>query len=46
MEADSKKAAQGVHLQDLANYIDDRRAVAQKELAQLRGQFRSAGNRG
>ncbi|WP_233343590.1 pyocin activator PrtN family protein [Burkholderia cepacia] len=32
----SKKAAKGVHIQDLANYIDERRAAAAKECAQLR----------
>jgi hypothetical protein len=37
MEADSKKAAQGIHLQDLANYIDQCRAAAVKEMEQLRG---------
>ena len=31
----SQKAAKGVHLQDLAEYIDARRAEAKKELAQL-----------
>ncbi len=31
----SQKAAKGVHLQDLAEYIDARRAAARKELAQL-----------
>lgn len=31
----SQKAAKGVHLQDLAEYIDARRATAKKELAQL-----------
>jgi hypothetical protein len=33
----SNKAAKGVHLLDLAAYIDRRRAAAQKELAQIRG---------
>lgn len=33
----SAKAARGVHLSDLARWIDDRRAAAQKELDQLRG---------
>ena len=37
MEAGSKKAAQGVHLQDLADYIDKRRAAAVKERDQLCG---------
>ena len=31
----SQKAAKGVHLQDLAEYLDARRAAARKELAQL-----------
>lgn len=31
----SQKAARGVHVQDLAEYIDARRAEAKKELAQL-----------
>ncbi len=35
MEAGSKKAAQGVHIQDLALYIDERRAAAIKERDQL-----------
>jgi hypothetical protein len=35
MEADSKKAAQGIHLQDLASYIDERRVAAVKERDQL-----------
>lgn len=34
---ESQKAAKGVHLQDLANYIDKRRAAAQKEMQQLTG---------
>lgn len=33
----SQKAAKGVHLMDLAKWIDDRRAAAQKELDQLQG---------
>jgi len=33
----SQKAARGVHLQDLAAYIDKRRAAAQKECDQLHG---------
>ncbi|WP_042264719.1 pyocin activator PrtN family protein [Paraburkholderia heleia] len=37
METDNKKTAQGVHLQDLAEYIDSRRAVAVKERDQLCG---------
>ena len=31
----SQKCAKGVHLQDLADYLDIRRAAAQKECAQL-----------
>ncbi|WP_176322696.1 pyocin activator PrtN family protein [Burkholderia vietnamiensis] len=31
----SQKAAKGVHIQDLANYIDERRAAAVKECAQF-----------
>ena len=34
MEA-SQKCAKGVHLQDLADYLDQRRAAAQKECRQL-----------
>ena len=33
----SQKSARGVHLQDLADYLDARRAAALKELRQLRG---------
>lgn len=33
----SAKATRGVHLADLARWIDDRRAAAQKELDQLQG---------
>jgi hypothetical protein len=33
----SQKAARGVHLQDLAAWIDKRRAAAQKENDQLHG---------
>ncbi|WP_213768979.1 pyocin activator PrtN family protein [Caballeronia sp. dw_19] len=33
----SQKGAKGVHLADLAQYIDDRRAAAVKECAQFRG---------
>ena len=36
MEA-SQKCAKGVHIQDLADYIDKRRAAAIKELQQLTG---------
>ncbi|OXJ00040.1 MULTISPECIES: pyocin activator PrtN family protein [Burkholderia] len=32
----SLKSAKGVHVQDLANYIDERRAAALKECEQLR----------
>jgi len=38
IEPGSQKGARGVHLQDLAKYIDDRRAAAQKENKQLAGQ--------
>jgi hypothetical protein len=34
MEA-SQKCAKGIHLQDLADYLDQRRAAAQKECRQL-----------
>jgi hypothetical protein len=34
---DSKKSAKGVHLQDLADYLDERRAEAVKELKQVWG---------
>lgn len=37
IEGGSQKAAKGVHLTDLANYIDDRRAAALKEARQLSG---------
>lgn len=33
MEAKSQKSAKGVHLQDLAEYLDARRAAAVKEAA-------------
>ena len=33
----SQKAAKGVHLQDLADYLDARRDAARKELAQITG---------
>jgi hypothetical protein len=33
----SQKCAKGVHLQDLAEYLDVRRAAARKEAAQLCG---------
>lgn len=35
IEGGSQKAAKGVHLTDLAAYIDDRRAAAVKEAKQL-----------
>jgi hypothetical protein len=31
----SQKAAKGVHLQDLAEYLDDRRKAARRELEQM-----------
>ena len=31
----SQKAAKGVHLADLATYLDTRRSLAQKELSQI-----------
>lgn len=31
----SQKSAKGVHMEDLARYIDERRAAARKECAQL-----------
>lgn len=37
IEAGSQKAAKGVHLTDLAQYLDDRRAAAVKEAKQLAG---------
>lgn len=37
IEAGSQKAAKGVHLFDLAQYIDDRRAAAVKEASQFAG---------
>ena len=33
----TQKSAKGVHLTDLAKYLDDRRAAAVKEAAQLAG---------
>jgi hypothetical protein len=33
--AHSKQAAKGVHLQDLAAYLDNRREAARKELEQM-----------
>jgi hypothetical protein len=35
MESDNVKAAQGIHISDLASYIDERRAAAVKERDQL-----------
>lgn len=35
IEAGSQKAAKGIHLSDLALYLDDRRAAAQKEMLQI-----------
>lgn len=35
IEAGSQKSAKGVHLTDLAQYLDDRRAAAVKEAKQL-----------
>ena len=37
IEAGSQKAAKGVHLVDLASYIDARRAASVKECGQLAG---------
>lgn len=37
IEAGSQKAARGVHINDLAQYLDDRRAAAIKEAKQLAG---------
>ena len=37
IEAGSQKAAKGVHLNDLAQYLDERRAAAVKEAKQLAG---------
>lgn len=31
----SQKAAKGIHLQDLADYLDDRRKAAHRELEQM-----------
>lgn len=33
----SQKCAKGVHLQDLAEYLDNRRQAAKKELSQMNG---------
>ncbi len=37
IEPGSQKCAKGVHLTDLAQYLDDRRAAAVKEAKQLAG---------
>ncbi|WP_035832290.1 pyocin activator PrtN family protein [Kaistia adipata] len=37
IENGNRKAARGIHLQDLANWIDARREAAQKECDQLQG---------
>ena len=37
VEPGSQKGARGVHLSDLAQYLDDRRAAAVKEAKQLAG---------
>lgn len=37
IEAGSQKAAKGIHLTDLAAYLDDRRAAAVKEARQMAG---------
>ena len=37
IEAGSQKCAKGVHLSDLAKYLDDRRAAAVKEADQMAG---------
>ena len=37
MDPSSQKSAKGVHLQDLADWIDRQRAAAQKECRQLQG---------
>lgn len=39
IELSSQKSAVGVHLQDLAQWIDDRRADATKEMKQLTGEW-------
>ena len=33
----SQKCAKGVHLQDLADYLDKRRQMAQREFSKMRG---------
>lgn len=37
MESGSQKAAKGIHLEDLAEWIDARREAARKELGQIVG---------
>ena len=37
IDTDSQKGAKGIHINDLANYIDTRRAAAVKEAKQLAG---------
>lgn len=37
IEANNQKAAKGVHIDDLANWIDERREAATKELGQMTG---------
>lgn len=39
----SQKAARGVHVQDLAKYLDDQRAKALVENDKLQGRYRRAG---
>lgn len=38
----SQKAARGVHVADLAKYIDQQRELAQKEHDKLRGRYKKA----
>ena len=45
MSDKSQKSARGIHLQDLANFIDERRSEALKESAQLHAQ-KIGGTRG
>lgn len=37
IDSDSQKGARGIHINDLAHYIDTRRAAAVKEAKQLAG---------
>lgn len=39
----SQKAAKGVHLQDLANYLDEQRRLAVAENDKLHGRYKKAG---